>query len=207
MGRSNIGEGELRQMGRLVWSARIFVCLMGAVAPAWAQLSPEQMKPWEEADRAVVRLRPSAFPELPAGIRAELNRRGCTIPQVSEIAERHNVIKGEFMKPGQTDWAVLCSVNRVSSILVFWNGSANGVAEIEKRPDIDRLQSWTQDRIIFSRHLAPVSPATITEHYRAYGGPKPPPLDHQGIDDQFWGKASVFEYFYRGKWLQLTGAD
>jgi hypothetical protein len=44
-------------------------------------------------------------------------------------------------------------------------------------------------------------------HYLGYGGPKPPPMNHQGIDDAFLEKASVTYYYYRGKWLQLTGAD
>jgi len=165
------------------------------------------MRPWEEADRAVLRLPPNAFTELPASIIADLNRRGCTIPQVPEINGLQNVIKGEFAKPGQTDWAVLCSVNRVSSILIFWNGSVEGASEIEKRPDIGLLQGWGGTRIVYSRHIAPASGAFITEHYQAYGGPKPPLLDHLGIDDQFVGKASVVQYFYRSEWLQLTGSD
>jgi hypothetical protein len=32
-------------------------------------------------------------------------------------------------------------------------------------------------------------------------------MDHLGIDDAFVGKASVVEYFFQGKWLQLSGAD
>ncbi|PYR66590.1 MAG: hypothetical protein DMG20_12690 [Acidobacteria bacterium] len=40
-----------------------------------------------------------------------------------------------------------------------------------------------------------------------YGGPKPPPIDHLGINDVFIEKASVVWYFYQGKWLQLQGAD
>jgi len=31
----------------------------------------------------------------------------------------------------------------------------------------------------------------ILRHYRAYGGPNPPPIDHNGIDDSFLEKASV----------------
>ena len=41
-------------------------------------------------------------------------------------------------------------------------------------------------------------------HYDAYGGPKPPPIDHQGIDDAFVEKASVVHYFHRGKVVQVT---
>jgi hypothetical protein len=188
------------------------VFLIALASSAFAQLSPEQMRPWEEADRQVVRVDPSAFTELPSNVLAELHQRGCTVPQVPEGVGLEkpglqNVIKGEFAKPGQADWAVLCSVNRVSSILIFWNGSVQGVSEIEKRPDIDRLQGWGGSRIIYSRHIAPAAAGYITEHYQAYGGPNPPPLDHLGIDDQFVGKASVVQYFYDGKWLHLTGAD
>jgi len=36
---------------------------------------------------------------------------------------------------------------------------------------------------------------------------KPPPIDHQGISDAMVGKASEVLYFYRGKWLRLSGDD
>jgi len=44
-------------------------------------------------------------------------------------------------------------------------------------------------------------------HHELYGGPKPPPLHHDGINDMFVGKASVVWYRYQGRWLQRTGAD
>jgi hypothetical protein len=166
---------------------------------------------WETADRQVVRLSPKAFPELPSNLRAELERRGCTIPQVppqiSMIKGRQNVIKGEFSKTGQTDWAVLCSIDRISSILIFWNGSSLKPADIEKTADLDHLQGWRGDKIVYDRVITPVGTKFIMEHYSAYGGEKPPPLDHQGIDDAIVGKASVVLYLYRGKWLHLSGAD
>ena len=182
----------------------LLVALAAGAALCRAQIPASS---WENADRQVVRLRPQAFPELPATVRAELDRRGCTIPQVPMIEGRQNVIKGEFSKAGQTDWAVLCSIGRVSSILIFWNGSGLKPAEIEKAPDQDRLQGWGGDKIVYSRAITPVGKRYIMEHYNAYGGEKPPPLDHQGIDDAFVGKASVVLYLYRGKWLHLSGAD
>ena len=130
-----------------------------------------------------------------------------TIPQVPMINGRQNVIKGEFSKPGQTDWAVLCSIGRVSSILIFWNGSDLKPAEIERTPDLDHLQGWGGDKIVYDRAITPVGKKYIMQHYKAYGGEKPPPLDHQGIDDAIVGKASVVLYLYRGKWLHLSGAD
>ncbi|HEY3443637.1 MAG TPA: hypothetical protein VGK29_22960 [Paludibaculum sp.] len=137
----------------------------------------------------------------------ELQRRGCTIPQEAFTKKPHNVIKGQFAKPGQTDWAVLCSVKGTSSILVFWNGSELNPADISSGPDIGSLQGLGGDEIGYSRAISPVERAFIMDHYHAYGGRKPPPIDHQGIDNAFVGKASVTMYFHEGKWLCLTGAD
>lgn len=71
------------------------------------------------ADEQTVRLKSSDFNELPKEIIKNLEQRGCTIPQIWHDKTLHNVISGEFSKKGQKDWAVLCSINRVSSILVF----------------------------------------------------------------------------------------
>jgi hypothetical protein len=119
----------------------------------------------------------------------------------------HNVIRGVFAKPGQTDWAVLCSVNGASSILVFFSGSTTSVAEIAKMEDRIFLQGISPDKIGFSRGISPAGKDFIMRHYKAYGGPKPPAIDHQGIDDAFIEKASVTYYFYNGNWMKLTGAD
>ena len=183
----------------------LLVACIAACCPAQIPITPQRA--WDVADRDVVRLSPAHFRELPTNLVAELQRRGCTIPQVPMVDGLHNVINGEFAKPGQTDWAVLCSVNRISSILVFWNGSEKNPAEVERGKDIDLLQGWGDDKIVYSRKISPVGNGYIMEHYAAYGGEKPPPLDHKGVDDAFYGKASVVRYFNRGKWLRLTGAD
>ena len=166
---------------------------------------------WDAANRDVLRLPPAAFKQLPQNLVADLERRGCTIPQVPPEASMskglQNIIRGEFQKPGQTDWAVLCSVRRVSSILIFWNGSEIKPAEIAKMDDIDGLQGWAGGKAVYSRLIDPVGKRYIIDHYQAYGGPKPPPIDHQGINDVFVGKASVVMYWYGGNWLQLSGAD
>jgi hypothetical protein len=162
---------------------------------------------WEAADRQTVRLSPSAFTELPKNLVAELHKRGCTIPQTPMVIGRQNVIQGDFARPGQIDWAVLCSVGRTSSVLVFWNGLETNPAEIAPRKDQNRLQSWTGDNIVYSGRIQPFGKDEILAYYKGSGGEKPPEMDHQGIDDIFYGKASEVLYFYRGKWLHLTGAD
>ncbi len=177
------------------------------LTPIFAQLPEDLKRKFDEAERRIVRLPPTAFPELPGNVVRELQRRGCTIPQTFLEKKPHNVIRGQFAKPGQTDWAVLCSINGSSSILVFWNGSEKNPADIAGFEDIHRLQGIGGDEIGYSRAISPVGVKYIMDHYRAYGGPKPPPIDHQGIDDAFVEKASVILYFHRGKWLSLQGAD
>src|SRR5215210_7852063 len=106
----------------------------------WLNPSAAAQDKWRAADAATVRLSPTAFPRLPRRVRRSLLLRGCTIPQTFADAKPHNVISGEFAKKGQRDWAVLCSRNRVSSIMVFWGGSARAVAEIAKGEDRTFLQ-------------------------------------------------------------------
>jgi hypothetical protein len=183
----------------------MLVSLPSAIAPH--RPAQEATRNFREADLQVTRLEPSAFPELPRNIRQELERRWCTIPQVWEDRKPHNVIRGEFTRNGQTDWAVLCSVKRVSSILIFRNGSEQNPSELAREADIEKLQGVGGDVIGYSRAISSVGRQFILDHYRAYGGPKPPRIDHQGIDDAFVGKASVVHYFHAGKWFQLTGAD
>jgi hypothetical protein len=160
---------------------------------AWAQSVPTGQT---GRTYSVVRLPPTAFPELPKNLAAELKRRGCTIPQ-PYTDRKANVIRGEFAKPGQTDWAVLCSTQGFTRLLVFWNGSATNSVELAEYPD---------DPGRIDLFIRSVDGKFMMDHYRRYGGPKPPPIDHQGIESG-GETASVVLYYQRGKWLTLTGAD
>jgi hypothetical protein len=174
--------------------AVITAALLAITVPAWPQ---SESSGQTGREYAVVRLRPTAFPELPKNLVVELKRRGCTIPQ-PYTNRKANVIRGEFAKPGQTDWAVLCSKSGFSSILVFWNGSEHNPTKIAR---------WQEEpTVIYDHFINPVGRKFISDHYRAYDGPKPPPIDHQGIESG-GEKASVVLYLYRGKWLKLQGAD
>ncbi|MBE0659878.1 MAG: hypothetical protein IH602_19445 [Bryobacteraceae bacterium] len=182
--------------------------LLTAIPAATAQPPPVTMELFEEAARNnVKRLPPSAFKELPPNVLAELNRRRCTIPQPHGVPGLRNVIKGAFAKPGQTDWVVLCSVNLATSLLVFWDGADKPEQIGQSSRDIYFMSTGPKHIPIYERALAVVGREYIMEHYRQYGGPKPPPIDHDGIDDGHMGKASVVYYFYQGKWLRLQGAD
>jgi hypothetical protein len=163
---------------------------------------------WEQANVATIRLKPSAFPSVSARVREELDRRGCGVPQGYSDRVPHNVVQGRFTSNTQTDIAVLCSKAQISSILVFRGGSTASVSELAKRPDSEFLQVVASGGVVgYSRVLGVADPKYIQEHHQRYGGPKPPGLDHDGIDDIFVGKASVVWFWSGGRWLQLQGAD
>ena len=160
----------------------------------------------EEAAGKIRRLPVESFGELPAAVVRVLNARNCKVPQPSEGAPR-NVIRGEFFVKGESGWAVLCSVNRSTTLLVFRNDRDTSPDTVNSSEDRSYLQGLGGGEIGYSREITAAGRDFILRHYRAYGGPEPPPIEHQGIDDAFVGKASVTWYFHRGKWQRLQGAD
>ena len=161
-----------------------------------------------DSNRTVRRLRVEDYPELPSGVGAVLQSRHCTIPQPNKDGPARNVIKGEFFRKEQKGWAVLCSSGGKSSILVFRNNNDSSPDEIAESPDHQFLinNTW-QGGTVYSREISAVDQEFILRHYRAYSGPKPPPIDHNGIDDAFLEKASITWYWHNGNWAQLQGAD
>ena len=171
----------------------------------------QTLEDFVKAEREIKRLAPAAFPELPRALVRKLEQRGCTIPQTSFISEPHNVIQGEFAKKGEKDWAVLCSKEEKkegkSAVLIFWGAPTDCPDEMPWMKDQYGLQGLGGNKIGYSIRISPVDKKYIMDHFESYGGPKPPPIDHQGIDSAFLGKASVVLYCHEGKWLSLTGAD
>jgi hypothetical protein len=159
------------------------------------------------ADAAMVRLPPSRMPSLSKGIQRALERRRCRIPQSFADPKPHNVIRGRFTSSSRLDVAVLCSRERVSSILVFRGGSPSSVAEIAKEPDATFAQNVGGNEVAYSRVLGVASSKYIRQMQAQYGGPRPPRVDHEGIDDAFFDKGSVVWYWSNGRWLQLAGSD
>lgn len=186
---------------------RSLATVMIAFAVLFVSSPARSQDKWEVADSNIKRLPPNAFTQLPRNILRYLEANRCTIPQYYADQRPHNVIHGQFARKGQYDWAVLCSRNRISSIIVFWNGSAKKRSEIVKSADRIYLQGDERGGPGFSRVIGVVGKKFILDHYRAYGGPKPPPITHQGIDDGFMEKGSVVLYYHRHKWLELQGSD
>lgn len=177
-------------------------CLLTILAISLAQADE-----WSEAEKKIVRLGPSSFSELPKHLVEKLSARNCKIPQTYLNAKPQNVIRGSFAEKGQTDWAVLCSRNGVSSIQIFWGGPAKCLSKIEEREDRVEIQSIGETEIGYSRLIEPISRQAILESHKAHGVPPPPHISHQGIEEMFLEKASTIHYCKKGKWIELTGSE
>ena len=160
----------------------------------------------DRAGQNVDRLPPAAFPELPPDLRNDLEGRGCTIPKPMPWIESSNVVAGHFYSPDETDWAVLCSIDLASTLLVFRGGDVGSVDSLGTAPDVNYLERNGDGGIGFIRVISAVDSTYIRNMYEGFGGPTPPPLDHEGLDE-YTGKASVVHYWYDGKWLLLQGMD
>jgi hypothetical protein len=171
-------------------------------------LSGQTPEAWHIAARRIHRLAPDSFPQLPPLVRSALKVRDCRVPQSFTSERPHNVVTGSFARAGQQDWAVLCSRQDSSSVLIFWGGAdAESPTEFPRAADAGYLQGVGEGRIGYSRLIAAASPARIREYAAWFDGPLPKTLDHDGVEDAFAGKASVVSYLEDGRWLALAGAD
>jgi hypothetical protein len=150
--------------------------------------------------------KPADFKQLPSVFRSQLERQGCTIPQDYWAKDKVNVISGFFAKPGQRDWAALCSVGGKSRIVVYWGGPASCGVALPETSDDSYRQSGGNGQSLYSRRIIATSARQIRKHARDHSS-LPVKVDHQGIEDIFLEKASVVFYCHEGRWQQLQGAE
>jgi len=167
--------------------------------------SPLGGQDWDQANSDTRRLEPPSFPQLPPAITENLRQRGCTVPQPSTSTRPVGVIRGHFTSTDRFDWAVLCSVARVSRVLVFRGGSVTVVDEFAQFPDATFLQVVGPGNAVgFSRAIGVASPSHIRSHGKQTVVAR---VDHDGIEDAFIQKGSTIWYWFGGEWHELPGAD
>ena len=137
-------------------------------------------------------LEPKQVRELPVVIRADLEKRGCKIPMFTKWDARHNVIQGQFLKPGQRDWAVLCRHQDKSTILIY-PGSTTADVQLVRSEDHDPY------RIIHTATAFVLQKRAIRDKLTE----SLPPFDHDGIEDGPIQKAAIVLYHREGEWMEF----
>jgi hypothetical protein len=127
--------------------------------------------------------RPKREPQsdVPAAVLQELRSRGC------KIAEKKpkNIIYGELIKLGQTDWVALCSAESSTSLLIFPQGASEHALLLETHPK--GFSNWA---------ISTTEPEKLKALKAAWGwrGPESADIDHEGIN-------SVVSFGHRGNGL------
>jgi len=147
------------------------------------------MFPLETSAKEFEYLEPAESMGLTTEIVEILKKEKCRIPKWEY--EFGGVTVGEFAAKNQKDIAVICYKNGNSKIRIFWGGPKKCPSEINS----------------IGQYITTVGKDYIVELYEAYGGPKPPKITHDAIEDYYVEKASIVIYCHKGKWINLTGAD
>lgn len=139
-----------------------------------------------------IRLLPAAsFPDLPAAVREQLRSRACLVPQSYEAHQPENVIHGAFERAGASDWAVLCTHNQTTTLLVFFGSDLAKPAAIERRPDSDWIATNGERALGFAWAIDTVRAAQIPGDAR---------YDHDAIRSSFLEQRSTLHYYGNGSW-------
>lgn len=181
-----------------------------SIAHAQAQASPaEQVETGQVQTRQGIRpyrirlLPPASFPNLPPAVVSQLNAQHCLIPQTFEARKPENVIHGEFEAPGSTDWAVLCSHDGSTDLLVFLHSALEKPFTLATAKNTDRMASeMPADPLGSAWGISTIPPDGMrhTPGVHQHG-----PFNHDGIEDDFIEHASTVHYYRSGSWLALEG--
>lgn len=185
-----------------------FQFLIVAAFLSGAQAVRAQAKPSPELVR---RLAPSSFPQLPAAVRHDLERRHCLVPQPYDANAPSNVTHGAFTGPKVSEWAILCSAQDTSQILIYRiaaSGDARALDSLERAADVGWMQGIGNIEWGFSRLLRTLPPERIRTWRRDDEGRAiPRPIDHDAIEQAFLGKAADAFYRAAGRWYHRATTD
>ena len=146
-------------------------------------------------------LHPEAFPQLPQNVSAWLTANGYLIVQSTEPSRPYNVISGEYIRPGEKDWAVLAYKDSTISIIVFWSeGGQDKHAVVEKNSYEDKTG------FIAYTDILETVPASYLKKYTDWSDSLPAEvvLDHEAVGtvdgdfcyyycDEWWYTAIIYD--------------
>ncbi len=149
----------------------------------------------------------SSFPDLPLGVKDQLDRLDCLIPQSYEARQPENVVHASLERPGSTDWAVLCSAQGTVSLLVFFGSGSNQPYTLASAPETERIQSHGSAGILgFNWAIDPASPQDVHEAQLGMRHP-PPRLDHDALADSVIDQRTVYHFYLSNAWTLIDTQD
>jgi hypothetical protein len=127
---------------------------------------------WQRAESQIRRSPPSAFGHVPKWVADDLVTRGCAIPQPFGAREPSNLIRGQFARNGEWNWAAICSKEGKSQVVVLWGGQAACPNHLGESPDINQLVGIDSGKIGYTYRIVRVGPDEIRKDIREWGDPQ-----------------------------------
>lgn len=195
-----------------------FILCAFAVLSAAGQQPDNSSLPLNEAGQVTIdgrnvpylihRLPVNAFPDLPAPIADELNRRQCLIPQSYEAHHPENVVHSSLEHAGSSDWAVLCSAaGKVSLLVFFGNAPAGRPSVLGMADEKERLQRHDSSGVQgFNWAIELATPETVHQAQSAMGK-RPTRPDHDALADITLDRTTLYRFFRKGSWTVIDTSD
>ena len=140
---------------------------------------------------AIRKLPPDSMDSIPGAVRSTLDARSCLIPQPIP-GEKLNPVKGAFTAKGAVEWAVICALPRSTQALVI---AESGTVTDSLSVAIDYTLGVLPRALLATRRIDDD------------GNSIPQPIDHDAIDVDILGKASVAYYRAAGNWYRIITSD
>lgn len=156
-----------------------------------------------------IRLLPlTSFPALPASVAEVLGQRKCMVPQTYEARAPENVIHAALERQGSSDWAVLCSVNGITTLYIVFQSKPNAPIALRHQRDTEWLGAEALGAYGSAWGIARRSPSQIRQaQSRPGSAANRTEIDHDGIEDAFVEKSSTIHYFEGGSWTTLNNPN
>jgi hypothetical protein len=172
---------------------------------------------YRSAARHMSRLPPSSFKSAPKWVVEDLVARGCTIPQVPAFMlapfaaqEPSNLIRGQFARNGEWDWAAICSRGGKSRAVVLWGGPPACPSDLREVEDAGQLESIGAGKFGYDFFVVRVTSDQIRKDMRDWGEPnaeeKSRTILHDGIEFPS-GKGVAVWYCTLGQWTTPAAGD
>jgi hypothetical protein len=193
------------------------IALLGICFLATAQNPPADNTPLLESGHIqrdghstpyrIRRLPVSSFPDLPANIAAQLEQRGCMIPQTYQAHRPENVVHASLEHAGSSDWAVLCSVQGTVSLLVFFGSASSDPTTLASGLETQHLQGHGQNGLLgFNWAIDPATPEAVHQA-QINMAHHPPRLDHDALADSVIDHSTVYRIYKEHAWTVTQTAD
>lgn len=189
--------------------ATLFLVLLPGLQRAQEQSAPSPDE-FQRGERTIRRFPPSEFKNAPQWVVVGLVALGCTIPQPFAAQQPSNLIRGQFARNGEWDWAAICSKEGKSRAVVLWDGPPACPNSFGESEDVERLATFGSGGIGYEYSIVSVGPEQIRKDIHDWGDPSAEEhakaISHDGIELPS-GKGVQIEYCLRGQWTIAAAGD